>query len=179
MKQVNTVVMSAETSKKVADAVSGEIVLKGKWKKASDLLMADGITVEMLDKPAKGEANPHENLHNQINRTIVSTFSTHVQSCLAKEMKTLSDVDKETKRYWTKQISSLFGKIRTHLESAYKLAEDEANGITSPRVAKTKVSRIKAHFNSALDILKSLENPSFDVTKVISDLKLLVATVKE
>ena len=47
-------VMNSATATALANAISGEIVLKGKWKKASDLLISSGITTAMLVKPAKG-----------------------------------------------------------------------------------------------------------------------------
>ena len=171
-------VMNSATASALANAISAEVVLKGKWKKASDLLISSGITTAMLVKPAKGEVNPNEKLHDQINATIVSTFNKHVQSCLAKEMKVLSEVDRETKRYWTKQISSLFNKVRTHLETAEKLADDESKGIIAPRVTVTKVQRAKNSLQEGINILKSLEKPDFDVVKMISDLKTMIATIK-
>ena len=93
-------------------------------------------------------------------------------------MKVLSEVDRETKRYWTKQISSLFNKVRTHLETAEKLADDESKGIVAPRVPVTKVQRAKNSLQEGINILKSLEKPDFDVVKMISDLKTMIATIK-
>lgn len=179
MKSVNTVVMSASTAKYVANAVSNEITLRGKWRKTSDALISDGITSNMLVTVKKGEENPHENLHYQLREVIKGTFNKHVQTCLGKEMKVLSDTDKETKRYWNKQISSLFNKVRTHLENAEKLSEDEASGTITPRVAKTKVSRIKKHLNDVLDILKSLEDAKFNIPETQNNIKAILITIKE
>jgi hypothetical protein len=179
MQKVNTVVMSASTAKFVANAVSAEVTLSGKWRKTSDALISDGITSDMLATVKKGEENPHENLQYQLREVIKGTFNKHVQTCLGKEMKVLNDTDKETKRYWNKQVSSLFNKVRTHLENAEKLAQDEASGIISPRVAKTKVSRIKKHLTEAIDIIKSLEDAKFDIVLIQADIKAVLAKIKE
>ena len=179
MQKVITAVMSDSTAKYVANAVSADVTLTGKWRKTSDALISDGITSEMLVSVKKGDENPHANLHHQVKEVIRGTFSKHIQSCLSKELKVLNDQDKETKRYWTKQVSSYFNKIRTHLENAEKLALDEANGTITPRVAKTKVSRIKKHLNDALDIIKSLEDAKFDIVLIQADIKAVLAKVKE
>jgi hypothetical protein len=120
-----------------------------------------------------------KNLANQVKEVIRGTFSKHIQSCLSKELKVLNDQDKETKRYWTKQVSSYFNKVRTHLENAEKLAQDEASGTITPRVAKTKVSRIKKHLTEAIDIIKSLEDAKFDIVLIQADIKAVLAKIKE
>jgi signal transduction histidine kinase len=179
MQKVITAVMSDSTVKYVANAVSADVTLRGKWKKTSDALISDGITSDMLVTVKKGEDNPHANLHHQVKEVIKGTFTKHVQTCLGKELKVLNDQDKETKRYWTKQVSSYFNKVRTHLENAEKLAEDESSGTITPRVAKTKVSRIKKHLNDVLDILKSLEDAKFNIPETQNNIKAILITIKE
>jgi hypothetical protein len=176
MNQVANVVMSQNTAQVLGDVIKGTITLVGKWRKAADLLIADGINSGMLIKPAKGEKNPNELLHNQINSVITGTFSEHVQKILAKDTKTLNDEQKETKRYWVRQTSSLFNKVRMHLVEAEKLEADPDG--KSPRVPTTKQGRAKDKINEAIKILKSIEKPDFDVVAVCKALALQVATIK-
>ena len=101
-----------------------------------------------------------------------STFSEHVQKIIAKETKTLNEVDKETKRYWVRQISSYFNKVRMHIAKVEN--EGEAN---EPRVPKTKVERIKEHLAEAVRIAQAIESPNFAVNDFIKAIKLEMAKV--
>jgi hypothetical protein len=165
--------MSDNTKKNLAIALDGELKQVGKWKKASDLLMADGISSDMLIKPSKGEVNSNELLHGQIEDTIVSTFSEHVQKIIVKETKTLNDEQKETKRYWVRQVSSLFNKVRVHLLKAE--AEPVEKGA---KVILPKFQKVINKLNEAIEIAQSIESPNFDVTDVVKALKLQIARIK-
>ena len=84
MNQVQKV-LSQATVTLGKSAIDSDQKVAGKWKKFADSAISDGITSAMLAKPAKGEQNPNELLHNQINDMIVSTFSEHVQKIIVKE----------------------------------------------------------------------------------------------
>ena len=171
MNQVQKV-LSQATVNLGKSAVDSDQKVSGKWKKFADSAISDGITSAMFTKPAKGEANPNELLHNQVNDMIVSTFTEHVQKIIAKETKTLNEVDKETKRYWVRQISSYFNKVRMHIAKVEN--EGEAN---EPRVPKTKVERIKEHLAEAVRIAQAIESPNFAVNDFIKAIKLEMAKV--
>lgn len=163
-------VLSSATVKLLDAALSGEFSGRGKWKKAADAIIADGVHSSMLIKPARGEANPYEALHFQINGLIVSHFSDHVQKLIPKEPKVLSDVDKDTRRYWMQQIGTMFGLIRKYVVQAEAEPKD-----TSPRVPKTKVQMAREYYQKGDEKLQSIENPTFDVAGFLKEHKALIA----
>jgi hypothetical protein len=172
---MSSIVLSQTTVKNLTDAVDIDLKTAGKWRKACDAMISDGVSANMLDKPAKGETNKFEALHNQVNALIVSTFSAHVQTILQKETKTLSDQDKETKRYWSKQIGSYFRKVQIQLQKAQDQLLDTKE--STPRVVKSKIDKIKKALKDAIELAQSLENPAFDVTDFVKEVKLCSAMV--
>lgn len=166
-----TAVLPETTCAYITTACRDDIKVLHKWRKTADALMADGINSDMLVKTPKGETNPNQALHDQIERAIKASFDEDVQLLLVKEPKSLSQVSKGVRSYWIKQVSSYFNKIRQHLK---KLEED---GADKSRVTKTKKERIQAHIKNALDLVKSFENPDFNATalaKVLTDAQAII-----
>ena len=167
--QTSNLVLSDKSVNALNAALNTELSGRGKWKKAADAIIADGVDSAMLVKPARGEENPYARLHGQIEGLIVSHFSDHVQKILPKEPKVLSDVDKETRRYWVKQIGSLFNVIRKHVIAA------EAEPVTkTPKVAKTKVQRARGKIGEAIELVQAIDAPTFDVSAYVKEQKALM-----
>lgn len=167
--QTSNLVLDDKALANLDSALNTELSGRGKWRKASDSIIACGVDSSMLVKPARGEENPYAKLHGQIEARIVSHFSAHVQSILPKEPKVLSDVDKETRRYWVKQIGSLFNVIRKHVIAA------EAEPVTkTPKVAKTKVQRARGKIGEAIELVQAIDAPTFDVAAYVKEQKALM-----
>ena len=170
---MNTAIIKEVTQTAITQAVASENVASNKWVQATDLLVADGVKSSMLDKPSKKtDANPNATLQFNINQAIVKAMPVEWQSLLSKDTKTLSQADKDTKRYAQQQVGSKYGKIKRHL------IERENPKSSEPRVQRTAVERIKEALNNAIDLAQKIEEPNFDVAKFSKDVKALLASVK-
>lgn len=174
MTTIQTRVLSDASSKDLGEALKADNVAKNKWKKACDALTSDGVTSAMLAKPKKGETTPHEALIGQVESIVLASFSKLEQEIFAKEPKTLSDEQKVTRRFVQTERGSRYAKIVRHM---VKYEKDEQEPESTPRTPKTKVGRIKANLEKAIELAQSLETPAFDVTDFVKEVKLCVAMV--
>lgn len=169
----SSAILSAELFKTTQDVCSGDRVIRNKWQFLGEGYHSEGITSAMLRKPSKGEFNPFEKLHVQIESAIVSSFDKDVQKILKAETKTLDQVQKGVKAYWKAQVGSLFNKIRSHVAEAEKSGDEK-----STRVTRSKVDRIIDHLGDARKLAKSMETPAFDVKAFDIEVQKLIAMVK-
>jgi hypothetical protein len=166
----NAIVLSESSVNVLADTLKADQGVAKKWKKCSDTLMADGVSSLMLAKPKKGSTNKFKDLHDQINATIVGTFNQTVRDILAKDPKTLSDEQKETRRYWMKQMGSYFNKIAKYL----KQAEDNLhNADKGPRTPKSKFERYHEMLLDLKDFIQKWDEPEINVTVAMEGLEIL------
>lgn len=158
---INTVttspVLSSKTCQLIKTTCSGDIAIRNKWRFLGEGLVSEGVTSLMLNKPSKGEYNPNEKLHGQINSAIESSFDDATQKLLKAEPKTLDQIQKGVRHYWIQQKASLFNKIRAHV------VEVEKGDTKDTRTTKTKVQRILEKLGEARKLAKSMESPTFDV----------------
>lgn len=155
---INTPILSAELSRVTTDTCSGDLAIRNKWKFIGESYQAENITSAMLMKPARGEFNPYEKLHGQINSAIDASFSKEVQTLLKKETKTLDQISKGVKHYWIQQRGSLFNKIRGHVVEAEKSGKDKETRSTRP-----KAERILEMLGNSRKLAKSMESANFDI----------------
>jgi hypothetical protein len=170
---MNTAIIKEVTQTAITQAVASENVASNKWVQATDLLVADGVKSSMLDKPSKkSDANPNATLQFNITQAIIKAMPNEWQSLISKETKTLSQADKDTKRYAQMQIGSKYGKIKRHL------IERENPKSSAPRVIRSAQERIIDSLNDAIEVARDMKEPSFDVPKFIKDIKASIAIVK-
>lgn len=170
---MNTAIIKEVTQTAITQAVASENVASNKWVQATDLLVADGVKSSMLDKPSKKtDANPNATLQFNITQAIIKAMPVEWQSLISKETKTLSQADKDTKRYAQQQVGSKYGKIKRHL------IERENPKSSAPRVTRTAQQRIIDSLNDAIEVARDIEKPNFDTTKFIKDIKASIAIVK-
>lgn len=175
MNAISTRVLSESTAKFTVDALNADNVARNKWRKACDALASDSVTSAMLAKPKKGETTPHETLIAQVEDIVLSSFTKLEREIYAKEPKVLSDEQKVTRRFVQTERGSRYAKIVRHLKKHESDEELQASG--APRVTKSKVEKIKAKLNDAIELAQSLETPAFDVTDFVKEVKLCVAMV--
>jgi hypothetical protein len=166
----STIVLSETGVNVLADTIKADQGVTKKWKKCSDVLMSEGVTSLMLVKPKKGTTNKFEVLHNQINATIVSTFNQTVKDILVKDVKTLSDEQKETRRYWMKQMGSYFNKIAKYLASAEKALQDADRG---PKTPKLKINRFDEMVFNLKEFIQKWEDPEINVSMAMEAIQML------
>ena len=161
------------TQVSITNVVSATQDVKGKTKKMTDLLVADGVKSSMLDKPSKKtDANPNVTLQFGITQAIIKGLPAEWVSLIAKDTKTLSDSDKNAKRYAQQQVGSYYGKVKR------ALIEFETPKSTAPRVTRTAVQRIIDALNDAIDVAQGSEDLNMDVALFIKNIKANIALVK-
>jgi hypothetical protein len=171
---IKSVVLDDVSRASITDVVSSDRAVQGKTKKMTDALVARGVKSSMLEKVSKKtDANPHKELHFGINQAIIAGFPIEWQSLLSKDTSTLSQQDKDTKRYAQQQVGSWFGKIQRAL-----IAFENPNKASAPRVTRTSQQRIIDALNDAIEVAQKDEELDFDITKFITTLKSAIAMVK-
>ena len=161
------------TQVSITNVVSATQDVKGKTKKMVDLLVADGIKSPMLDKPSKKtDANPNATLQFGITQAIIKGLPAEWVSLIAKDTKTLSDSDKNAKRYAQQQVGSYYGKVKR------ALIDFETPKSSAPRVTRTAVQRIIDSLNDAIDVAQGSEDLNMDVALFIKNVKASIALVK-
>jgi hypothetical protein len=137
-----------------------------------DLLVADGIKSSMLDKPSKKtDANPNATLQFGITQAIIKGLPNEWASLIAKDTKTLSESDKNAKRYAQMQVGSYYGKVKR------ALIDFETPKSTAPRVTRSAVERIIDALNDAIEVAEKIEKPNFDIAgfkKIVASAKVMV-----
>ena len=160
------------TQVSITNVVSATQDVKGKTKKMTDLLVADGVKSSMLDKPSKKtDANPNATLQFGITQAIIKGLPVTWQSLIAKDTKTLSESDKTEKRYAQMQVGSYYGKVKR------ALIDFENPKSSAPRVTRSAVERIIDSLNDAIEVAEKIEEPNFDIAgfkKIVASAKAMV-----
>ena len=140
--------------------------------KAVDSLQADGVTSDMLRAPAKGESTV---LFDSVKVSIVLGFTTAIQTLLTKDTKSLSETQKEDKRYWQMQIGSKMKDLRN------ALAKREAQGKESDGAGADKASWEATKRTVLADIIKQAQGKESstikDMAAFIKDLQSALARI--
>jgi hypothetical protein len=158
-------VISTEIAELITKATKKSLDTAKTKKQTVDLMESQGLKSFDLDLGNKEKAP----LCDSIKRAIVLGFTAEAQALLAKESKTLSDLEKATKRALGMQIGSEFAYYRRALAKREESAE---------RGEVEKSSPVEMYFKdlkSALDRLAKLEELDFDLVQHTSALKKLLA----
>lgn len=99
-----TTKLSAATAKQIGTYADKTLRAAKDKTKTIDLLVADGVTSDMLKAPAKGADTA---FFDSVKAAIVLGFTAANQALLKKDTKSLSDQQKSDKRYWQQQIGAL------------------------------------------------------------------------
>lgn len=165
--------LKENTQKLITDVIGNDRSTQGKWKLMTDALVSDGVKSSMLDKPSKKtDANPNATLQFSITQAIIKGLPAEWQSLITKETKTLSESDKNAKRYAQQQLGSYYGKIKRHL-IAFENPKSSA-----PRVTRTSQQRIIDALNDAIEVAQKDDELDFDITSFIKIVKSAIAIVK-
>jgi len=140
--------------------------------KAVDLLIADGVTSEML---GSREAKYHTDLHDSVKISVVLGFTATVQALLKKDAKGLSDAQKSDKRYWSMQIGSKVKDLRNALAKREALAEESDGAGTR---SASFDARLKKDLSAWIAKVEKLEGSSFSVVDMLKHLKGASALIK-
>jgi hypothetical protein len=162
---VKAQVISNEIATLITKATKKSLETAKTKKQTVDLMESSGLKSFDLDLSNKDKAS----LCDSIKRAIVQGFDLDAQALLAKETKTLSDLEKATKRALGMQIGSEFAYYRR------ALVERERIAIEGKSTEKTSAEGM--YFKdllSALERLGKLENASFKITEHKASIKKLL-----
>ena len=162
---VKAQVISTEIADLITKATKKSLDTAKTKKQTVDLMESQGLKSFDLDLGNKEKAP----LCDSIKRAIVLGFTLEAQSLLAKESKTLSDIEKATKRALGMQIGSEFAYYRRALAKREESAERGAVDKSTPQEMYFK------DLQSALYRLTKLESMDFDLVQHTSALKKLLA----
>ena len=170
---MKSVVLSEKSQSLTTEVIGSERQVEGKWKLLGDSYQADGVKSSMLDKTGKKtDANPNATLQFQITQAIIKALPATWQALLAKDTKTLSQQDKDSKRYAQQQVGSKYGKIKRHLEKL------ENPNSSAPRVTRSAQQRIIDALNDAIDVAQKAEDLNMDIVAFNKIVKSAIALVK-
>ena len=159
---VKAKVISGNIAEKITSGTKKGLSAALTKKQAVDLMEADQIKSYHLDLSNKDNAP----LCDSIKRAIVLGFDLDAQALLAKETKTLSDLEKATKRALGMQIGSEFAYYRRALVERERIAIE---GKSTEKA--TAVEMYFKDMQSCLDRGLKLENVPFDLASQIKQLK--------
>lgn len=194
-------VLSPATFEATTKTIRGDYAQEGKWVTLSDLYASDKITAEMLVLPKAGTESPFAKLHEQVKDAIRLSFSKEVQAILAKEGKSLDDVQKGIKAHWNRQIGSKFSKVQEHLLShdlknevitieralalypdkakKYQEKQDKTKGANKVGVApKDPKAKVAYYLDLAIRTMQSLEKTDTNITQDIKTIRLVESKYK-
>lgn len=167
------VTISTLTVKATIGALQADTAASNRWVKATDLLIADGVTSALLASKG-GNADLRDFVKSDI---VLASFTAKDQAMIAKEGKSLTDEQKSAKRYLQQQIGSKLGKIEAHLKKAEAAAEADAMSDEEAKEEKAKQASIKARLDKDLASwivrLEKCEASDFvSIADVIKSLKI-------
>ena len=112
---MSKIVITPECGTIVIDTLKADNGVQKKWKKAADMLRAEGVTSDIL-------SNDKE-MRDYFKRDVVLLSFTKVEQAIYNKPTTaLSDEEKVTKRFVTTEMGSRLGKVIRHVAAAEKEA---------------------------------------------------------
>ena len=162
-----------ETKKRIASAVSLRTKSDKATKSAVDLLIADGF-----DKPTDyiGPKSKESTIHidewNALRAAVVLGFFKEIQTLLAKPIKSVSDLDKPTRRYWQAQIGARIADFKKQVTKR----QDGSDGAGSRN--RSLDQRVRDNLNDVIKVCQSAEEPTFSISAMIGKVKEALAILK-
>jgi len=157
--------LGKKTKAQIAEAVDLRTKSDKATKSAVDLLIADGFKLpsDYISPKSEGSTTTTEEWAN-LRAAIVLGFSEHIQALLAAPIKSLSEIDKATRRYWGQQINARIGDLKKQVTN-----RQDGDGAGSRN--RSPEQRIRDNLNDVIKVCQSTEEPTFNVTEMISKVK--------
>jgi len=165
--------LSTQTQTAVSKAVSTSINADKAGIAAVDLLIADGFDkpTDYISPKSEGSTISVEEFNN-LNEAIELGFAKAVQALLAKPVKSLTDAQKATRRYWQQQK----GARRNDFKKQVTKRQDGSNG-AGPR-NRSLDQRVRDNLNDVIKVCQSAEEPTFSISAMIGKVKEALAILK-
>ena len=158
---MSNVAISTAVQKAITTYANAGMAFRGKTKLAVDALVADGIKPEHMEAPAKGCDRV---FYDSLLAAIQAGMGKDANALLNADISSLTEDKKAERRYHMQQRSSLLKDLRKAL--ARRLASKDKGA----RHTMTVRERILKRFDEIRDICQKVEDPTFEVTKVLAGL---------
>ena len=164
--------LSTQTQTAISKAVSTSINADKAGIAAVDLLIADGFDkpTDYISPKSAGCTITVEEFNN-LNEAIVLGFAKSVQALLGKPVKSLTDAQKTTRRYWQQQK----GARRNDLKRQITKRLDPVGAGSRNR---SPDQRIRDNLNDVIKVCQSAEEPTFNISDMIGKVKEALAILK-
>jgi len=168
--------LSNNTIAAVSKAVSTSITADKAGVKALDALIADGFDkpTDFVSPKSEGSTVKADEF-NALNEAIVLGFSADIRKLLAKPVKSLTDAQKTTRRYWQQQIGARRNDFKRQITKRLD-ADKPTDGAGSSN--RTVDQRIRDNLNDVIKVCQQAEEAPFDVTDMIGKVKAALAVLK-
>ena len=168
--------MPTEMVRAISNAVSKRLTSDTAMTTAVDVLYSGGFEARFCKSPKKDSDNvEHKEAYAALKVAVVAGFTETRRKLLDTPTKALSEKQKDTKRYWQKQIGARVGDFHNQLQRR----EDVAAGITNPRTTKS----VETYSSETLVALKkrweSAELAEFDLVVALEKLEELTTVVNK
>ena len=167
--------LSQNTATLVAKAVSSSIRADKAGVAALDALIADGFDkpTDFVSPKSDGSTVSVEEF-NALNSAIVLGFNADIQKLLEKPVKSLTDAQKTTRRYWQQQIGARRNDFKRQLTK--RLDADNSDGAGARN--RTVERRIRDNLNDVIKVCQNAEEATFDITDMVNKVKAALAVLK-
>ena len=168
--------LSNNTIAAVSKAVSTSITADKAGVKALDALIADGFDkpTDFVSPKSEGSTVKADEF-NALNEAIVLGFSADIRKLLAKPVKSLTDAQKTTRRYWQQQIGARRNDFKRQITKRLD-ADKPTDGAGSRN--RPLDQRIRDNLNDVIKVCQQAEEAPFDVTDMIGKVKAALAVLK-
>jgi hypothetical protein len=136
---------------------------------AVDVLVADGVSPEMIRAPKKGL---DRSFYESVCAAVVAGFEGPIRTLLAMDINAVPDNKKVIRKYWQQQIGS---KVKD-LRNALQRRSDSGDG--KEKKESTLESRIVRDLSKYITQLQKAEGFKGDLVGVIKDMQSAIARIK-
>ena len=167
--------LQTTTIDRVSKAVASSILADKHGTAAIDSLIADGFDkpTDFVSPKSQGSTVSVEEF-NAVNDAIVLGFSADIQRLLAKPVKSLTDAQKTTRRYWQQQIGAK--------RNDFKRGMQRRIDAVSPNGGASHTRKIDEWFrdmaNDGIKKCRAAEEAPFDVSDMIAAMNTVLKLAK-
>jgi hypothetical protein len=167
--------LETTTIDRVSKAVASSILADKHGTAAIDALVADGFDkpTDFVSPKSQGSTVSVEEF-NAINDAIVLGFSADIQRLLAKPVKSLTDAQKTTRRYWQQQI----GAKRNDFKRGMQRRIDAASPDGGASRTRTIDEWFRDMANDGIKKCRAAEEAPFDIEDMISAMNTVLKLAK-
>ena len=171
LKLHNDITLSARTEKAITSAVSNAEKTGKGWGEATDSLWGDGVRAAHLEIAKNGGSEKLRErvkvlVRNGLDKVYRDAMSLPTEAMPPKDSTTPADVKLRADR---KEGQNREGRYVSHIRAM--LHKREFPPVKTPKQTRTLEVRLVAEWQDQIDAIRKADAPTFDVDKVIANLK--------